>query len=254
MDGPSMTAIVNRVFDYKGSPLSDLAVTIRDGQVEQKGKLHKGVWIPFSVQATVAARPGSDPPASGQGSRGRYSSGEDDELFRTRARRPDQSPDRSRRDRSRQRPAARAVAHDAGARGARKGHLRAGRRRPSALAMGEPPAARKPLVVPDSNAANYIWFHGGRIQFGRLTMTDADLQLIDADEQDPFDFYSRSIQRSVRCRLFAEHAKRRPPNRDAGLRRYLPPSVGPAARSRRCARRTQELTRSPPLTHNPPVR
>ena len=54
MDGPSMTAIVNQVFDYKGSPLSDLVVTIRDGRVEQKGKLRKGVWIPFSVGATVA--------------------------------------------------------------------------------------------------------------------------------------------------------------------------------------------------------
>ena len=36
----------------------------------------------------------------------------------------------------------------------------------------------------------YIWFHQGRIRFGRLTMNDADLQLIDADPADPFDFYS----------------------------------------------------------------
>ena len=74
--------------------------------------------------------------------------------------------------------------------------------------------------MPDSNAANYIWFHGSRIRFGRLTMTDADLQLIDADERDPFDFYSARLQRAGRRRLFAKHAKRGAPNRDAGLRRY----------------------------------
>src|SRR5262245_1526838 len=53
VDAKSLTAIVNRIFDYKDSPLSDLQVSFRDGQIEQKGKLHKGVSIPFSVTATV---------------------------------------------------------------------------------------------------------------------------------------------------------------------------------------------------------
>jgi hypothetical protein len=32
-------------------------------------------------------------------------------------------------------------------------------------------------------------FRGGVIRFGKLTMQDADVQLIDLDPRDPFDFY-----------------------------------------------------------------
>ena len=37
--------------------------------------------------------------------------------------------------------------------------------------------------------SNYIAYHGGVVRFGRLTMTDADMRLIDADPSDPFDFF-----------------------------------------------------------------
>jgi hypothetical protein len=36
---------------------------------------------------------------------------------------------------------------------------------------------------------NYMAYRGGSITFGKLTMTDADLTLIDMDARDPFDFY-----------------------------------------------------------------
>lgn len=38
-------------------------------------------------------------------------------------------------------------------------------------------------------AGNYMAYRGGRLRFGKLTMSDADLTLIDMDPQDPFDFY-----------------------------------------------------------------
>jgi hypothetical protein len=38
-------------------------------------------------------------------------------------------------------------------------------------------------------AGNYMAYRGGSITFGKLTMTDADLTLIDMDARDPFDFY-----------------------------------------------------------------
>jgi hypothetical protein len=38
------------------------------------------------------------------------------------------------------------------------------------------------------NAQNYMWYHGNRLQFGKLTMHDTDLLLIDPDPRDPFDF------------------------------------------------------------------
>jgi len=38
------------------------------------------------------------------------------------------------------------------------------------------------------SAQNYMWYHGNRLQFGKLTMHDTDLLLIDPDPRDPFDF------------------------------------------------------------------
>jgi len=46
----------------------------------------------------------------------------------------------------------------------------------------------RPSTLPLPSAKNYIYFYGGSIRFGKLTMTNADMQLIDADPRDPFDF------------------------------------------------------------------
>ena len=35
---------------------------------------------------------------------------------------------------------------------------------------------------------NHIYWRGGQLSFGKLTMTDTDLELVDADPKDPFDF------------------------------------------------------------------
>lgn len=39
------------------------------------------------------------------------------------------------------------------------------------------------------NAGNYMAYRGNRLRFGKLTMNDADMTLIDMDPRDPFDFY-----------------------------------------------------------------
>lgn len=36
---------------------------------------------------------------------------------------------------------------------------------------------------------NYMSYRGGVLRFGKLTMTDTDMRLIDADPSDPFDFF-----------------------------------------------------------------
>lgn len=33
-----------------------------------------------------------------------------------------------------------------------------------------------------------MYYRGGTLRFGKLTMTDTDLLLVDADQTDPFDF------------------------------------------------------------------
>ncbi len=42
----------------------------------------------------------------------------------------------------------------------------------------------KPAAV-----GNYMAYHGNRLRFGKLTMNDTDMVLIDMDPRDPFDFY-----------------------------------------------------------------
>jgi len=48
---------------------------------------------------------------------------------------------------------------------------------------------RRPATLPFPAAKNYLYFYGGSIRFGKLTMSDADMQLIDADPSTPFDFF-----------------------------------------------------------------
>jgi hypothetical protein len=46
-----------------------------------------------------------------------------------------------------------------------------------------------PLDRPDSSAANYMYFKGGSLRFGLLTMTPADLFIKDADPSNSFDVF-----------------------------------------------------------------
>jgi hypothetical protein len=81
-----------------------------------------------------------------------------------------------------------------------------------APADGRAPAK---LTLPSPAAKHYIYFGGGTIQFGKLTMTEADLQLIDVDDSDPFDFY----QAKYEAQLVAGYSKNTPQH---GLMTFMP--------------------------------
>lgn len=53
------------------------------------------------------------------------------------------------------------------------------------------------LVPPDATVKNYMYYRGGSIRFGRLTMSDAEMQIVDLDPADPFKFeldqYSKQL-------------------------------------------------------------
>jgi len=76
-------------------------------------------------------------------------------------------------------------------------------------------AAAAPRTGRPSAARNYIYFSGGTVTFGKLTMRDADLQLIDEDPHDPFDFFPAKYDRQ----LVAGYSKNTPAH---GLRTYMP--------------------------------
>jgi len=50
------------------------------------------------------------------------------------------------------------------------------------------PGRSRDLHPSDPSARNYMYYRGKVLRFGKLTMMDADLQIVDADPDDPFDF------------------------------------------------------------------
>jgi hypothetical protein len=58
-----------------------------------------------------------------------------------------------------------------------------------ALAFGPPASEQKEEGLSTScGGQNYLQFRGGTIRFGKLTMADTDLELLDLSPKDPFDF------------------------------------------------------------------
>jgi hypothetical protein len=60
-----------------------------------------------------------------------------------------------------------------------------------------------------------MWYRGGVLRFGKLTMTDTDMKLIDADPTDAFDFFPDHYQ----DQLVAGYSKN---TRAGGLLVYMP--------------------------------
>lgn len=66
-----------------------------------------------------------------------------------------------------------------------------------------------------SSSPNHVHWRGGDLSFGKLTMIETDLELVDQDPADPFDF---SVD-GWHAQLVAGYSKTLPNN---GLRAYLP--------------------------------
>jgi hypothetical protein len=66
-----------------------------------------------------------------------------------------------------------------------------------------------------SLSPNHIYWRGSQLSFGKLTMTDTDLELVDLDPKDPFDF---SLD-NWNAQLVAGYSKTLP---NRGLRAFMP--------------------------------
>ena len=190
MDTNSLATLLNRhVFGYAGSPLRQLHVSIDGNEMVQTGSLRKGVWLPFRIRATVAltvtgeirVHPTSISVAGvgvkalsrwlgglsklitlepGHGAR---LDGDDFVLNPTEMLPP---------------PAIR-------------GRLTAIKLEPGGMRQrfGATEAARVPLVHRSGSVAkNFMYFHGGTLRFGKLTMSGTDLEIVDADPSNAFDY------------------------------------------------------------------
>ena len=75
--------------------------------------------------------------------------------------------------------------------------------------------ARGGRIASGPLSPNHIYWRGSELSFGKLTMTDTDLELVDMDPKDPFDF---SVDRWT-AQLVAGYSKTLP---NRGLRAYMP--------------------------------
>lgn len=218
MDMASLQNLMNRhVFGYDGSPLKNVTVEPDGPYLKVKGKLHKGIDIPFATRASVSTTADGQlrlhvesMKAIGVPAKGLL------DLFGLKL---DDVMDIERR------------------RGVNVQDndiiIAAGRVLPPPELEGrlsrvavqgnrlvqsfdDPRNGRPERLAPPSAAArNYIYFSGGSITFGKLTMRDADLQLIDADPRDPFDFDPAHYN----VQLVAGYSKNTP---NKGLKTYMP--------------------------------
>ena len=220
MDTASLTALIARALGSGTAPVRDVTVTIEKGALQVRGTLKKGVSVPFSMQAEVSAAPdgsmrlhakslkavgvpvkglldlvGVDiadlmkaPAGSGIRAEG------DDLLIDTTAILP---PPRT------------------------EGRLQqvaiAGQRLTMRMTGAASPPAR-PATLPLPRGRNYLYFFGGSIRFGKLTMSDADMQLIDADPRDPFEFFPARYE----AQLIAGYSRNTPRK---GLQVFMPDYV-----------------------------
>jgi hypothetical protein len=210
IDAASLTALVNRAFDYKGAALSNLRVTFEDGHLVQHGTLKKGIRVPFSIVAAVSAttegllnvhplkvKTAGIPTAKLMSLFGV----ELDDILKSR-------PDRgiTFRDNDLFLDATRMLPAPATRGTLTKAFVR-GDRLVQVFGRG--------AISYSKGRGNYIWFRGGTIRFGKLTMSETDLKLIDADPKDPFDFFSARYDEQ----LVAGYSKNTPQH---ALRTYMP--------------------------------
>lgn len=218
MDMASLQALMNRhVFAYDGAPVEDLRVEASGAQLKMKGKLLKGVGVPFSMTASVSTTPDGrmrlhteSVKALGVPAKGLLDlfGLELDDVMAIRNRRGVDVQDND-------------IVIAAGQvlpPPEITGRLKSVAVRGNKLVQTfEDTSHGRParLVLPSPAARNYVYFGGGSIRFGKLTMQDADLQLIDADPSDPFDFYPARYT----AQLVAGYSKNTPAR---GLKTFMP--------------------------------
>jgi hypothetical protein len=224
----SLTALMNNyVFAYRKAPIKDVEITTDDeGRLEQEGVLDKKVDIPFKVKAVMTPMPdgrirlharsikAAGLPVKGlmgllgiemddmvkiQSGRGMAVDGNDFILDPQWMLPP---------------PRIRGKVTAVRIEGDEIVHV-----------FGSGPAAGRRLC-PYTSYRNYMYFRGGNLRFGKLTMADADLALIDQDPKDPFDF---DLDR-YNDQLVAGYSKNTP---SRGLKTFMPDANDLAPRTAR---------------------
>ena len=191
IDTASLGRLLTRyVFAYEGSPLRDLSISIKDGELVQRGKLKKLVTLPFTIQARVSVTPQGEIRLEphkveiiGLGVRGLL------DLFRL------ELDDLVKSNRGH---GVRIVDDIVYLNPAQllpppriRGHLTALRVEPGRVVQifGHADSALPPVrTTGEGPTEHYMYFQHARLRFGKLTMDDADMLVVDGDPSTPFEF------------------------------------------------------------------
>jgi hypothetical protein len=218
LDGDAISALMNDVaFNYPGAPITNLRVTIENGSLVQRGTLHKGVAIPFQMWSVPTMQP--DGRLKLHPDRLKILGVNGLSLMHALGLHLDNMMNLSK-------------AHGVSVKGddlyldplaiipppVVEGKLKSVRIEGAYLVQEFFHAADDTIfgsfvrVAPD--ARNFVYFRGGTLRFGRLTMTDTDLLIGDTDEHDPLDLYFTEYNRQ----LVAGHTSNLP---NLGLRTWM---------------------------------
>ena len=191
LTGEDLTTLMNEfIFDYRGAPLKRLRARPEAGHVLLTGTMHKGVDLRFEITSTMDLTPEGmirlhptrtrilgidgqklmqalglhlDDLLNLKGSRGATVKGDDIHLDPAKILPP---------------PAIMGTIAVAGIEGNEV--VIEFNTTPEDSVFGS-------YVRPDSTTPNFVYFRGSRLRFGKLLMSDTDLQIVDADARDPFD-------------------------------------------------------------------
>jgi len=186
IDLASLNALMTRAL-VGHSNVRSMAISIdADGQLRQKGTLKKGVPVPFDVKASVSPTPDGHLRIHSESVKGfgvpvnpllKTFGLKMDDLFKV-------DPGRG-------------VTVDGNdvlldpssllPPPAMHGRITQVRVEKDALVQVFGPGGQKSLSPPPTSE-NYIYWRGGQLSFGKLTMTETDLELVDDDPRDAFDF------------------------------------------------------------------
>jgi hypothetical protein len=213
IDLASLNALMARSMSGDKSNVENLRVSIEDGELRQQGVIDSSIDVPFKTTSTVSATADGRIRVSSRSVRGfgiplrpfmKLFGIEMDSLVKV-ARGSGVETDGNDLIVD---PAVVIPAPSV------RGHLKAVRIEGNQMVQtyGTGPGtavAARPL------SPNHIYWRGGQLSFGKLTMTETDLELVDMDAKDPFDF---SVDHWD-AQLVAGYSKTLP---NRGLKSYIP--------------------------------
>ena len=192
----SMTALMNSyVFAYEGAPIKNVTMTIEGDRLVQKGTIHKGIDLPFEMEGSLSPTPegnirvhadkikAAHVPAKGllhflgedleklikqRADRGVVAEGDDLILEPRMLTPPPHLQGRVTRV---------TIANDK-------------------IVMEFDSGHHTPSLTPPFHTAAYIYHRGGILRFGKLTMNDADLEIV-GDRPGTFEFFQREYKKQL---------------------------------------------------------